>query len=95
MSNEKKEEKFGKHRHFGKELKRSIDWLYSLDEVQRIILTLSERVRHSYKPGTIRYCRDSPGGIYINAYDGNGITRFFLKTNNKKLLITKIQEKFK
>lgn len=90
-----KNNKFGNHKHYGKELNSAISWLNSLSDVQRIILTLTKDTHHLLTPGFIHYWREALGGILIKAYDNKGIAIFYIKTNNKEMLIRKIEERFK
>lgn len=75
--------KKGKHKSVDKELKPSIQWLESFEAVEKVVLGLCESARHSYKPGTLRYQMDRPGGIKIKAYGGNGVIDIFVKVSEE------------
>lgn len=71
--------KMGKHQSISKDLKRSILWLMSIDEVRRLILGVSEACRHSYAPGVLRVRHRLMGGVAVNAYGGKGITTIYVQ----------------
>lgn len=85
--------KRGHHRSVDKELKPSITWLESLTEVKKVVLNQTESARHAYSPGTLRYQMDSPGGIKMKAYGGNGVIDIYVKvdTDQKESLLKKIK----
>jgi hypothetical protein len=70
--------KKGKHTTVAKELKQTVVWLESLDEVKRVIIGISEACRHRYSPGSIRVKQVVLGGLSVNGYSGRGVTNLYL-----------------
>lgn len=89
-------DKKGKHKSVDKELKPTMSWLQGLEIVEKVVLGFCESARHAYAPGTLRYRGDSPGGIKINAYGGNGVIDVYVKVSdeNKPLLLEKISDRW-
>ena len=87
--------KRGKHTSLDPNIKRSVAWLESLKEVQRVIITRTESCRHKFSPGILRVRHDAPGGFRINGYGGNCISDIFIKTDYTTLVKDKITERFK
>lgn len=76
-------DKRGSHKSVDKELKPSIQWLESLPCVHKVVLGLCESARHAYKPGTLRYQMDAPGGVKVKAYGGNGVIDVYVKVSEE------------
>ncbi len=70
--------KKGRHKTVPKELKPTIAWLESFDEIKRVIIGISESCRHTYTPGTIRVRSAVLGGLSVNGYGGNGVTDIYV-----------------
>lgn len=70
--------KRAKHKSLSSDLDRSVRWLESLSEVNKVVLGRTENCRHTYPPGHIRHQRDVPGGFYVKGYSGNGIVDIYV-----------------
>lgn len=86
--------KNGKHKTLAKELKQTVAWLESFDEIKKIILGISEACRHRYTPGTIRVQSEVLGGLVLNGYSGNGITKIYIQISPPER-ITDVREMIK
>lgn len=89
-------DKKGSHKSVDKELRPSIQWLESLPYVRKVVLGLCESARHAYKPGTLRYQMDAPGGVKVKAYGGNGVIDVYVKVSleNKEEFQGKLLERW-
>jgi len=88
--------KLGKHTSMDKELKRSVAWLERYECVTKVVLGITESCRHTYRPGTLRYKMDAPGGIKVNGYTGNGVIDIYVKIEpieKKEKLVDAIRDK--
>jgi hypothetical protein len=70
--------KRGRHRSLAKDLKNSVIWLERINEVNRVIIGISESCRHQYTPGTLRVRREVLGGIILSGYSGRGVTDLYI-----------------
>jgi len=86
--------KYGKHKSFDKELKPSMRWLSSIDEVKKIILGRCESCRHKYPPGFLRVQSEDSGGLNIKAYGGRGIIDVFIVTDDTQSVTQAISDRF-
>jgi hypothetical protein len=88
--------KKGKHQTVDKELKPSISWLESQSCVTKVVLGLCESARHAYTPGTLRFQMDSPGGVKLKAYGGNGVIDLYIKVaaEDKEDLLKRIADRW-
>lgn len=89
--------KRGRHTSTGKKLNHSVKWLEGFNEVEKVVLSLSEACRTQYPPGHLRYTRDAPGGIKLVGHSDNGIVNIFVKVSDdhKQKLLKEIEKKFK
>tara|TARA_Y100000034_G_scaffold103692_1_gene129534 strand:- start:10463 stop:10747 length:285 start_codon:yes stop_codon:yes gene_type:complete len=88
--------KKGRHTTTGKKLGPSVKWLEGFNEVEKVVLSLSESCRTQYPPGHLRYTRDAPGGIKLVGHSDNGVVNIFVKVSdkNKDQLLKAIEKKF-
>ena len=70
--------KRGRHTSLAKEIRPAVAWMESLDEVERVVIGLTENCRHRFRPGTVRVQRVHDYGLDLNAYTGSGVTRLFV-----------------
>ena len=88
----------GRHRSIDKALKKSIEFLCSINGVSKLVLGFSECCRHKYSPGYIKIKSDVDAGIKVNGYSGKGVTDIFIKIepiSDRDKVKSIIEEKFK
>ncbi len=88
--------KRGRHKSAAPDLNRSLKWLESKSEVQKLILGFTENCRHKYTPGHIRCKSEVKGGLKVNGYFGGGVIDIFLHVEPEHVESVKqlIKERF-
>lgn len=88
--------KRAKHKSLSSDLNKSIRWLESYQEVDKIVLGYTENCRHKFSPGYLKIQSCTEAGIKIKGFSGRGVVDIFvvLKKENINLVKQLIQKKF-
>jgi hypothetical protein len=88
--------KRGKHRSSCKDGERTLRWLESLPEVEKVILNHTRGCSHRFPPGHLRFQQAKQGGLTASLHVSYGVTNLFIgiSDDNTNLLLEKIREKF-
>ena len=90
MAKTQKPKKRGKHSTIMKSTKKFVSKMERLGA--KVILGRPESARHRYAPGAIRFSKDIDGGIEVKAYDGKGVRKIFIRTDDKEAVLKAIGE---
>lgn len=67
-----------KHQTLHKEVKINVNRLRAHKFIKRISIGPYENCRHKYRPGVLKFQRETSSGWKINGYDGSGIYTLYI-----------------
>lgn len=87
---------FGRHQSAGKSLKRSLQYLLSVNGVSKVILGQAKGVSHCFQPGYVKFRHELPGGIKVTGYTEKGLIDIYIKidTIDKSKIVKIIKDKW-